>query len=179
MDSAEAAHASGDRYDSASEAFQLELKQEYALLARALEAETDLEAADLIRQFLQSRDARRQAFALEPALVAYERWLEWEEGVAKYVEVYSLRLAFQTTSYIPSPALSDDPYFHSYKKFDRRWSQELIQLRNPSGSLETRFYMTGMAEAFLLDRLLPDWKSKVMQDGVFLEDLLHLAVSGK
>jgi hypothetical protein len=38
--------------------------------------------------------------------------------------------------------------------------------------------MTGMAEAFLLDRLLPGWKEKALQDNIFLEDLLRQAVSG-
>ena len=35
---------------------------------------------------------------IDPTLVAYERWLEWEVGGAKYVEVDCLRLAFQTTT---------------------------------------------------------------------------------
>jgi hypothetical protein len=179
MGTAEAAHSSGDRYESALEAFQVELKQEYALLARALEAKSDLEAADLVRQFLQVRDDRRRTYQLDPDLITYERWLEWEEGVAKYVEVDSLRLAFQSVGYFPLPAMADDPIFYSYQRFNSRWSQELFQLRNPSGSLDTRFYMSGMAESFLLDRLMPDWKSKVMDQDVFLEDLLRQAVSGK
>ena len=34
----------------------------------------------------------------------------------------------------PQPEMAGDPYFKSYRKFNSRWSQELIQLRNPSGS---------------------------------------------
>ncbi len=116
---------------------------------------------------------------LDQALVDYERWLEWEEGMAKYVEVDSYRLASQTGGYSPLPAMADDPYFKSYRKFNSRWSQELFQLRNPSGSPETRFYNTGMAESFLLDRLKPDWKNTVMQNGIFLEDLLRQAIAEK
>ncbi len=41
---------------------------------------------------------------------------------------------------------------------------------------EARFYYTGLAEAALLDRLMPDWKARVMAKGVWLEDLLQLAV---
>lgn len=37
---------------------------------------------------------------------------------------------------------------------------------------ETRFYYTGMAQAMLLDRLLPEWKNSVFEDDVWLEDLL-------
>jgi hypothetical protein len=175
---AEAAHGSGDLYESTSEAFKSELKQEADLLAQALGAKSDAQAADLVRQFLQVRDNRRNTYHLDQALVDYERWLEWEEGMAKYVEVDSYRLANQTIGYSPVAAMAGDPYFKSYRKFNGRWSQELFQLRNPSGSPETRFYNTGMAESFLLDRLKPDWKNTVMQNGVFLEDLLRQAIAG-
>jgi len=37
--------------------------------------------------------------------------------------------------------------------------------------------MTGMAQAFLLDALLPDWKEKYWKDGIFLEDLLRTAIA--
>ena len=40
-----------------------------------------------------------------------------------------------------------------------------------------RFYYTGMAQAVLLDRLLPGWKEIAFDDGVFLEDLLATAVA--
>ena len=41
---------------------------------------------------------------------------------------------------------------------------------------ENRFYLTGMAQATLLDRLLPVWKEQALAEGVFLEDLLKQAV---
>jgi hypothetical protein len=176
MEAAEAAHRLGDEYEVASEAFAAESKEEYALLARALQAGSDTEAAGLVEQFLTARDARRQAYVLSPALVDYERWLEWEEGAARYVEVAGLQAAFQDPAYLPLPAMDADPYFKGYQSFESRWSQELIQLRNPSGSPETRFYSAGMAECFLLERLLPGWQELALADGVFLEDLLRQAV---
>jgi hypothetical protein len=173
---AEAAHRSGDRYEAAAESFESELRQEGSLLAQALEAQMDQESAGFVRRFLQARDERRRTYQLPPELVDYERWLEWEEGTAKYVEVAFLRQAHLDTTYVPLAAMAGDPDFHAYGRFDGRWTQEMIQLRNPSGSSETRFYMLGMAEAFLLDRLLPDWKDTALRDGVFLEDLLRQAV---
>jgi hypothetical protein len=173
---AEAAHRNGEQYEAASQAFQEELKQEAGLLARGLEAKTDADTAEYVRQFLKARDDRREAAQLAPVLIDYERWLEWEEGMAKYVEVEAYRLASQTPGYSPVAEMTKDPYFHEYKKFQSRWSQELFQLRTPSGSVEIRFYNNGMAESFLLDRLMPDWKSKIMREGVFLEDLLREAV---
>lgn len=41
---------------------------------------------------------------------------------------------------------------------------------------ETRFYYTGMAQAILLDRLLPNWKERVFDPNVSFEDLLREAV---
>jgi len=176
---AEAAHRSGDQYESAAEAFRAELKQEGVLLAQALEAGSDDEAAELVGQFLRVRDDRRKTYQLSPTLISYERWLEWEDGMAKYVEVASLRQAFESSTYQPLPAMAEDPSFKFYQTFNRRWSQELIQLRNPTGSGETRFYNLGMAESFLLDRLLPGWKGQIMAEDIFLEDLLKQAITGK
>jgi hypothetical protein len=173
---AEAAHRNGAQYEAASQVFQEELKQEADLLAKGLQAKTDAEAADFVRQFLNAREDRRKATQLAPVLVDYERWLEWEEGMAKYVEVKAYQLASQVPGYLPVSGMVSDPYFYEYKKFRSRWSQELFQLRNPSGSVEIRFYNNGMAESFLLDRLMPDWQGEVMQEGVFLEDLLRQAV---
>jgi len=42
---------------------------------------------------------------------------------------------------------------------------------------EKRFYYSGMAQAFLLDRLSPGWKQQILSPGVFQEDLLRRAVS--
>jgi hypothetical protein len=176
LNEAEQAHSTGDQYEAAAESFMDELRRESGLLAEALAAQSDSESANLAREFLQSRDNRRQANNLPPALIAYERWLEWEEGMAKYTELASLRQAYQSAGYTALPEMAGDPYFKSYDKFNRRWTHEMFQLRALSGSQEIKFYMTGMAESFLLDRLMPDWKSKVMQDGVFLEDLLRQAV---
>ena len=42
---------------------------------------------------------------------------------------------------------------------------------------EVSFYMTGMAQAYLLDRLSPGWKAKALAEGVFLETLLREALT--
>ena len=109
--------------------------------------------------------------------MAFERRFEWLEGLAKYVELESWRQAAETAGYQPLPAVMDDSDFKDYDTFDRRWSQEIGQMkRQATREGDTRFYYTGMAQAILLDRLLPDWKGRVMEDGVWLEDLLQEAV---
>ena len=174
---AESIHRLGDQYEAASESFDAGLRHESALLADALEAKTTAEKMELVRQFLAKRDARRKDYQLSAELVDYERWLEWEEGTAKYIEVAILKAASDSADYEPLPEMQDDPDFNRYQKSDQRWSQELIQLRYRTTSGENQFYMTGMAQAFLLDDLMPDWKDKYWGEGIFLEDLLRLAIA--
>jgi hypothetical protein len=177
LNKAEAAHRAGDQYQSVAEGFKTEWKEEGALLAKALQAETITEKVELVRQFLVVRDGRREGHQLSGVLSDYERWLEWEEGVAKYVEVAILQAAYGSPGYKPLAEMETDPEFKGYQSFQQRWSQELFQLRQQTTSGESQFYMSGMAQAFLLDDLLPDWKEKYWRDGVFLEDLLRQAVT--
>jgi hypothetical protein len=177
MMKAESIHKLGDPYETASENFKTEWKAESALLADALEAKTRAEKIGLARQFLSARDARRKDHQLSAELIDYERWLEWEEGTAKYIEVAILKQANESTDYQPLPEMKNDPDFKQYQKFNQHWSQEIIQLRYQTTTGESQFYMTGMAQAFLLDDLLPGWKEKYWGEGVFLEDLLRAAVA--
>lgn len=153
-------------------------QQETALLRSALEAKSNANAADLARQFLAQREARRIQANLTPDLVDFERQLEWEEGLAKYVELTAWRQAADTSTWQPMPELVDDGYFKAYKTFDQRWTQELgVLARSSTEESTTRFYYTGMAQAVLLDRLAPDWKEQAMQPDIWLEDLLTAATA--
>jgi hypothetical protein len=40
-----------------------------------------------------------------------------------------------------------------------------------------RFYYSGMAQAYLLDRLSPGWKQSAFQPGVYLDELLAAAIA--
>jgi hypothetical protein len=150
---------------------------ELDLLVAALQAETVEETAVLTTQFLAQRQQRRQDAGLTDNQIDFERQREWLEGVARYVELEIWRQAAQS-NYQPSAALAGDSDFESYRQFATRWSQEIDQIRrmtNDEG--EGRFYYTGMAQAVLLDRLMPRWKETIFEDDVFLEDLLRTAVT--
>jgi hypothetical protein len=173
---AESIHKLGTQYESAAEKFQTEWKKESAILADALKAKTKTEKIEDVRQFLAMRDTRRKSAGLSSDLINYERWIEWEEGTAKYIEMAILKQASISPTYQPLPEMNVDPDFKKYQKFSSRWSQEMIQLRYQTSSGETQFYATGMAQAFLLDDLMPDWHTNYWNDGVFLEDLLRSAI---
>lgn len=156
-------------------AFQEAWQTELDLLAQALRAETDAETVRLARQFLVQRQQRWAGMA--PGLTAYEQQREWLEGLARYVELEIWRRAAATADYRPLPAVRDDPDFEAYATFDRRWAQEIDQMgRMAKDEGDGRFYYSGMAQAALLDRLLPDWKTLAMDEGVFLGDLLQRAI---
>ncbi len=152
-------------------------QQEVDFLTRAVRASSPTEAADLARQFLSARGARRAAAGLTADLMDYERQREWLEGLAKYAEVSVGRAAVHTSAYSPLPEVTADPAFQSYANSETYYTGQLGELARTSGrSGDTRFYYSGMAQAVLLDRLLPGWQARGFDSAVMLEDLLQEAV---
>ena len=175
LSAAEQAHKLGDRYWQADKTMAEDWRNEIDLLYQAVNAEKDSEAARLARVFLDGRQVRREKANLPLDLVDYERQLEWEEGLAKYIELAIWRMAYEHTGYIP--ILMDDPDFKGYRTFPQRLKQELDQMKRQAEQAgETRLYYTGMAQALLLDRLSPGWKDRAFEQGVWVEDLLRQAV---
>ncbi|MEZ4771432.1 MAG: hypothetical protein R2844_23830 [Caldilineales bacterium] len=174
---AEAINARQDDYWRADAAAEGAWKDEVALLDGALRAESPDDTRNLVRQFIDQRQARRAAQDLPAELVRFEQLIEWEEGLAKYVELASWQQAAETDGYAPLAELSADPDFKGYDTFGQRWSQELSTMKRQAGQEGvTRFYYTGAAQAFLLDRLSPGWQVHAMEPDVFLEDLLAEAI---
>jgi hypothetical protein len=164
------------RYIWEDKAFRAAWQTELDLLAKAVRADTPEEAATLAREFLIHREQRRETLSTE--LLAYERHREWQEGLARYIELEIWRHAATTSDYEPVAAVQDDPDFKGYRTFGRRWSREVDQMRRMAGNRgDGRFYYSGMAQAVLLDRLAPDWKEHAFDDGVWLDLLLAEALS--
>jgi 16S rRNA (cytidine(1402)-2'-O)-methyltransferase len=83
-----------------------------------------------------------------------------------------------TEEYDSVTAVATDPNFNAYANLPRRWQQQVDQIGRMAGDEgDGRFYYTGMAQAFLLDQLLPDWKTMALDEGVYLEDLLAIAIN--
>lgn len=155
-------------------AHQKAWQEELALLVEALQAETDKQAVLFTRQFLEERQKRRAGLSANQ--IDYERQREWLEGLAKYAELSLLRQAALTPAY--HPVLSGDPDFEDYQNSLRYFEQQKGEVkRTASREGETRFYYGGMAQALLLDRLLPNWKSLAMEADIWLDSLLSQAVS--
>lgn len=169
----------GDDYPHEEASFVADWQMELDLLQTAVRAETDAEAAELTEQFLAQRAARRANANLSTPLIDYERQREWQEGLALYVELDILRQAYNDNEYQSVNGMSGDPEFDNYQQFEQRWRQETDQITRMAGNDgDGRFYYSGMAQAALLDRLLPGWKDRIFDEGMFLEDLLVTAVAG-
>lgn len=165
------------KYPWADDAFAEDWQQELDLLADAVQAESKAEAAALAVRFLDQRRERRAAAGLDSGLIALEQGKEWEEGLAKYVELSIWRLAAKTEDYRPVAAMALDPDFQGYAGFDRQWSQQIDQIRRMADDDgDIRFYYSGLAQAALLDRLDPDWRDTILTGGDTLEELLDAAI---
>jgi hypothetical protein len=163
------------RYWEADKAMHDAWTAESELLIQAIQADSDEKTADLARQFLEQRAQRRSG--LDTGLVDYERKMEWLEGLAKYVEMESWRQAAESTAYKPVEEMTADPDFHQYGNFEQHSRQELNQMRaQATREGDTRFYYTGMVQAYLLDRLMPGWKARALGEGMYLEELIGEAV---
>ncbi len=148
------------------------------LLYRAVTAPSDAEAADLARQFLAQRQTRRALPGLTRTMLSYEQKREWLEGLAKYAELALGLAAARSDDYRPVAAIAADRDFQAYRTQERFWTQQLGEAKRARTG-EIRFYYSGMAQAALLDRLSPAWKTRALDEGVWLDELLAEAVENE
>jgi len=143
--------------------------KEGALLAAALNAPDEAGARRAAGDFLEARRLRRLRSSLKPDHLAFERELEWLEGLGKYAEGRFSELAATAAGgrddASPAPA---DPF----KRMDA--ARLGTQLGRQKGDL--RFYLSGSAQARLLDRLDPGWKRESPLAQLYLEDALRAVV---
>ncbi len=153
-------------YPSKDPEFAAGWDREGQLLAAALKAADVVAVRRLAREFLQARATRRAQFRLNSGLLAYERELEWLEGLGQYAEVRFYELA---------ASHREEPAYSKYRPGLPYWQSHLFllerRLSRQGGDL--RFYLSGMAQARILDRLDPAWKKTALRRGVHLEDLLR------
>jgi hypothetical protein len=139
--------------------------------------ERGLRAAAL-RWLAVRRDRRR---ALPRPAVAYEDGNEFNEGLAKYVELAFMR-ALEGRR--PSDSFFLYQGFHGFTRLaefrDQRVRRMVSAMRgevnvnnDPYGTspIRDRLYYSGMAIATLLDRIAPSWKRRILADSVSLTDL--------
>jgi hypothetical protein len=158
------------RYPYKDNEFAAAWNDEGTALAEALKAKDEAACVGLVRKFLEIRNARRDRATLGSDLLAFERELEWLEGLAKYAEIKFYEIAASRSR--------EAPYgrYGAVLPFPLQW--DFVRLEKTLGAQDgdLRFYLSGLAQARLLDRLSPQWKARAMQEEVYLEDLLHESV---
>src|SRR6056297_2183334 len=154
-------------------------RNEADLLMKAYESDNDMDARQFIREYLNVRDERRREADLSEEMIEYEKNREWLEGLAKYTELKIGLVADESSGYEPVTEIKKLGDFNNYNKRDKYFRHQLSEVpRAAVRSGESRFYYGGMLQAMLLDRAAPEWKSKIFDKDIFLEDLLRNSISG-
>ncbi len=140
--------------------------EEGSWLASAVRAQEEAKRLASIERFLDVRKKRRAASSLSDELIELERRLEWLEGLAKYVEIQFAELG----SSQQGEAKSKD-YQVVRNRLQADFSFRIRNLGSLDGDL--RFYLSGAAQAMILDKVSLGWKKTIMnQSHIGLEDLL-------
>lgn len=176
FEDAENAYQTTSAYESVFPDMNEAWQSEAQILINAVQEENRTAQIKLVKEFLKAREERRAQAGLTPNLVLYENRYEWLEGSAKFVELEVWELAADSKTYQPVESILDDQDFNAYTNYDRRWKNELTNMKNAAKSGgDTLFYYSGMMQARLLDSLMPDWKSHIVEPGIWYEDLLREA----
>ena len=153
-------------YPFEDEVFKDAWKEEGSLLASALKEQDESEKFEAITRFLEVRSKRRSEASLSAELISFERELEWLEGLAKYVE---LQFAIKGSSMQEAESKG---YRVVRNRLQADFSYRLRNLGDLHG--DQRFYLSGAAQAMILDTVSPGWKKNIMgQTNIGLEDLLE------
>ncbi len=178
FEAAQAAYGPAADYPWDRDGYRGAWLEEVALLQSAAAAPERGTAEDLVRTFLRKRAQRRRRFDLGPAQLAFEREAEWLEGLAKYAELQSWKLA-AGSGHRPLESMRADPQFHGYSGYEGQWRTERMNMKislNLHGDLP--FYYTGALQGRLLDALRPGWKEGFVERTQHLDELLGEVVAG-
>ena len=132
-------------YPFEDEAFKSAWNEEGSALFSAIREKDEAVRLKSIAKFLKIRLKRRSAASLSENLIAFERRLEWLEGVAKYVE---MQFAEKGSS-LKGEAISKD-YRIVWNRLQADFSFRIRKLGNQNSDL--RFYLSGAAQAMILDK---------------------------
>ncbi len=173
---------SPDHFSNANESYAAEKDYPYSdnnlntlwnmegyYLWKALEEEQPDSVRANVKKFLAIRQDRRIQGKLSNPQINFERETEWLEGLAKYSEYRFYELA---------AVRRNKPILVHYRKTIPQQIHDFSTLKSKLGNKHSdyRFYISGMAQAKILDKLIPDWKTTAFDDTTSLENLLQKAV---
>ena len=139
-------------YPYADQAFKDAWNLEGQYLWEALREKDDLRVRASLEGFLNVRSGRRKDHHMDQPLISFEQELEWLEGLAKYAEMRSAEFGSEEQT---SQNYKDYRVARGRLRMD--FYARLRHLGEQDGDL--RFYLSGAAQAMLLDQLYPEWKT--------------------
>jgi hypothetical protein len=144
---------------------------ESQILFSALQSGNKNDARKRALEFLAVRKLRQNE--LEARFVEFEKGLESNEGLAEYAGTKTLlraiELVKQNRASLPLSNLNERDYLAG--KY-----QKLNSITSSGKNSRLRYYYTGSAQGFLLDRFMSDWKSRIQITGAATQDLIEEAV---
>lgn len=162
-------------YESLLESKRAELDMALLKEARVLkealsENATDEYITERVAEFLQLRQARREA--LPEYAVEFEQGIEWLEGAARYADTQLLMVVGASDNIQSAEARAIDLHYPSGEEVWDEFRAQLNDLDSFPGSYRDWLYVLGAAQMFVLDRLVPDWQSRMFDGGLPPETLL-------
>lgn len=139
-----------------------------------------------IKEFVAVRSFRQSL--LDSSCVEYENLNEYVEGTAKYVEYKFLKTG-ETVE--PIREMYYQNGFNGYRgvlpnEFRNRMNNmvNVVAVNDDrfgnkfgSGPLRFKLYELGACQALLLDEVMPEWKEKIFNDGIYLSDMLRQSMA--
>ncbi len=141
------------------------------ILNSALQTKNISQLKEKVRQFLAIRKLRQSE--IEPRFIEFEKGAESNEGMAEYAGLNAVVLAMKLAR---QKKLEIKFTFSNPESFLANKYELLGAITNVGKNIRRKFYYTGSAQGFLLDRLMKDWKTKVQMDAEAVQDLLETAV---
>lgn len=144
---------------------------ESRILRLALESKNKREFIKKVREFLAVRKLRQSE--LEPRFVEFEKGAELNEGLAEYAGTKAIVIGMEAAKQRQISVSFTEPNTDAFLK---KKYEKLGSITKIGRNIRLKFYYVGSAQSFLLDRLMPDWKTKVQMEGKALQDLLETIV---
>jgi hypothetical protein len=171
------ADMSGDLswYKSLSESERADLDgallEEARVLNKALaENATDENIKANIAEFLRLRDERRAE--LPDSVAEFEQGVEWLEGAARYADTQLLMMVGSSDYELSAEANAVDLVYPLGEEVWDDFREQVDDILSLPGGYRDRLYVLGAAQMFVLDRLVPDWQSRMFGEGLPPETLL-------
>lgn len=150
-------------------------KDEAKFLMLAYETSNDSLSRFYLNNFLKARDNRRRLAEISDKDALYEKQREWLEGTAKYSELKIGINAALSKDYSPFSSVINLKNFYNYEKRNDFFYKQLAEVsRNIERQDENKFYYSGLIQSLILDRFDKSWKSKTLEDDIYLEDLIRM-----